>query len=346
MIENYEHYITKNIKSFYKRRIFSPLVYLITLAILWFSFSLGDIIKPSVINKYTSFESAFNSSSRYVKASLSDLYFTGYTSKENDDITGYYYYCMRNDNCSIVLLSPSSCEEGLPYIEEASIVGKLVRGKESYSRFIAEFSKDLEWDEAGLVSSVSDYYLNEPEYHIRTTVVMFAFYFTTLAYALICLLYYIACIFFPVLSATCQNLIVFGNPRQMLAEAENELATLPQLATEDMFITEHYFIMTSPYGNAIIPIDKILWIYKYSTLHKILWYHFSISYTLNICADKHIYIHCPKNTKSDIDGIIDYLSEANHKILVGFNEENRLKVQNIQGKPLHIEKLIALKKKL
>lgn len=45
---------------------------------------------------------------------------------------------------------------------------------------------------------------------------------------------------FPVLSPPCQNLIVFGHPGQILAEAEEELATLPQLATEDMFITEHY----------------------------------------------------------------------------------------------------------
>ena len=124
-------------------------------------------------------------------------------------------------------------------------------------------------------------------------------------------------------------------------EAEEELATLPQLATEDMFITEHYFIETSIYGNAIIPIDQIIWIYKYSTLHKFFWYHFSISYTLHISANKHLYIQCPKNIKSDIDGIIDYLSEANHDILVGFNEKNRLKVQEIQGTPMHFEKFIA-----
>lgn len=174
---------------------------------------------------------------------------------------------------------------------------------------------------------------------------MFVFYFGTLIYAVISLIFYILCIRFPVLAPACQNLVVFGNPHKLLAEAEEELATLPQLATEDMFITEHYFIMTSPYGNAIVPIKEILWIYKYSTLHKILWYHFSISYTLHISANKHLYIHCPKNTKSDIDGIIDYLAEANHDILVGFSEENRLKVQAVQGKPLHVERLLAWKKK-
>ena len=100
--------------------------------------------------------------------------------------------------------------------------------------------------------------------------------------------------------------------------------------------------MTSPYGNAIVPIQEILWIYKHSTLHKMLWYHFSISYTMHITANKHMYVNCPKNTKSDIDGIMDYLAEANHNILVGFNEENRLKVQAVQGKPFHIEKILCV----
>ena len=97
-----------------------------------------------------------------------------------------------------------------------------------------------------------------------------------------------------------------------------------------MFITEHYFIETSKYGIAIVPIREIIWVYKHSTLHKFFWYHFSISYTLHITANKHLYIHCPKNIKSDIDGIMDYLAEANHDILVGFSEENRLAVQEKQ----------------
>ena len=134
-------------------------------------------------------------------------------------------------------------------------------------------------------------------------------------------------------SPACRRLRLFGKPAVLLAQAEEELATLPQLATEDMFITEHYFIVLANYGVAVVPIQEIIWIYKYSTLHKILWHHFSISYTLHITANKHVYIQCPKNMKSDIDGIIDYLSEANHEILVGFNEENRLKVkQKMQKK--------------
>ena len=94
MIDNYEHYITKNIKSFYKRRLFSPVIYLILLFILWFAFSLGDIISPTRLSDDTSLEAAYKSSDRFVRASFKSLYFSGYTSKKGNDIDGYYYYCM------------------------------------------------------------------------------------------------------------------------------------------------------------------------------------------------------------------------------------------------------------
>ena len=245
MIDNYEHYITKNIKAFYKRRLFSPIVYIILLTVLWFAFSLGDILSPIHINDSVSFEAAYKDSDRYVKTTLKKLYFTGYTMKDGNDIKGYYYYCMRDEHCSIVLLAPSTCEEGLPSIDKLTVVGKIVKGKGTYTQFVNKLSKDLKWDSKGLSDTITGCYLNEPEYHLKTTIFMFVFYFGTLIYAVISLIFYILCIRFPVLAPACQNLVVFGNPHTLLAEAEEELATLPQLATEDMFITEHYFIMTS-----------------------------------------------------------------------------------------------------
>jgi hypothetical protein len=74
--------------------------------------------------------------------------------------------------------------------------------------------------------------------------------------------------------------------------------TLPQLATDDLFITEHFFIAVTDRTVAVVPIREIIWVYKHSTLHKFLWYHFSISYTLSLTARKHIYIQFPKNTKT------------------------------------------------
>lgn len=342
MIENFEHYITRNIRAFYKRRLTAPICYLLILLVLWFIFPIGEMTTPSQLSETDTLTSAYESDKEYVSVTLHDLSFTGYTMSRFGSINGYWYYGEQNDKFYIALLTPMTCEQGLPVIESATIRCRIVENNEIYQDLLTALAVDLNWTENGLRNQLSPYYYSEPDYNPLTNAALFIVYFGTMIYALICIGRYILYTKVPYLAPACQNLVVFGNPKAQLEEAEEELATLPQLATEDMFITEHYFILTSPYANAIVPIDQILWIYKHSTLNKFLWYHFSISYTLHITANKHLYIQCPKNLKSDIDGIIDYLSEANHNILVGFTEENRTKVQENQGKPFHIEKLTAL----
>lgn len=342
MTQNYEHYITRNIQAFYRRRIFSPFLYLCILISLWFVFSLSSLLVPPALEQSISFKTAYESGMRYSTVTFSDLTFTGYTSKRFGNTNGYYYYTLWQGNCVIVLLSPATSEEGNPHISQVTIKGQLEKSNDSYKRLLEAMAEDLNWTATGITTELPGYYYSEPDFHPRFTLLLFIAYFGSGLYALISLFQYLLYSRFPLLAPPCQNLVVFGHPRQMLEEAEQELATLPQLATEDMFITEHYFIMTSPFANAIVPISEILWIYKHSTLHKFLWYHFSISYTMHIIANKHFYIHCPKNIKSDIDGIMDYLAEANHNISVGFSEENRLKVESVLGKPFHIEKIYAL----
>lgn len=343
MINNYEHYISKNIKAFYRKRLFSPLIYLLVLALLWVLFSLGSILSPRTLSKDEKLGDSYSRASTYVRGTFTDLTFSGYTHKNwLNKTTGYYYYGIRQEQCYLLLLSPDSCEEGIPQIDKITVRCQIIHGKQSYSKILSNLANDLNWTEEGIHKQMPAYFYSEPDYHWNAVFCFFIFYFGSMGYAVLCLILYLIYIAFPFLSPPCLDLAVFGRPRALLDQAEEELATLPQLATEDMFITEHFFIVTSPYGNAIVPINEILWIYKHSTLHKFLWYHFSISYTLHITANNHFYIRCPKNIKSDIDGIMDYLAEANHDILVGFSEENRITVQKNMGNPFHVEKLVAL----
>ena len=342
MPESYDHYITNNIRAFYKRRLFAPILYLFLLLFFWLLLSLHAPLFPDSLDDAETLEEAYRGDKEYLQTTLHDLRFTGYTHNLFGRVTGYYYYTMRADECIIVLLSPSTSEQGLPLIESASLRGRIVRGteSESFGALLDKLSADLNWTENGIRNKVSSYLLSEPDYNRSGNFLLYGVVFLTGGYALVCLALFLLFIRFPLLSPPCQDLALFGNPRRLLAMAEEELATLPQLATEDMFITEHFFIATSIHGSAIIPISQIIWIYKYSTLHKFFWYHFSISYTLHISAKRHLYVRCPKNIKSDIDGIIDYLAEANHNILVGFSEENRLKVQEMQGSPVRFKKFI------
>lgn len=341
MIENYDHYITRSIRSVYKRKLIAPLLYLLALAALWFLFPLPDLLFPKSLTDYGNIGENYKNRDVYVEAELSDLYFTGYTNTLFGMTTGYYYYTVADGQCMFVLLTPRTCEEGLPFIEQVRIRGQILSEGRAYQQLADALAEDLSWTPEGLTGKVSSYLLSEPAFHSILGRLSLFLFFATGLYALLVIVSSIVYLSFPVLSPPCRRLGRFGKPSELLAQAEEELATLPQLATEDMFITEHYFIEIADSGIAVVPIREIIWIYKYSTLHKLFWYHFNISYTLHITTTRHLHLQCPKNRKTDIDGIIDYLAEANHDILVGFSEKNRLKVQEMQHPKLRFERLIA-----
>ena len=346
-MEQFQNYISKNIKIFYKKKLLSPILYILFLVFVWEHASLLSLVLPQELSSNTALDEYASAHSPYVSVTLSDLYFTGYTAKTGDDTYGYYYYANWNGKTTLVLLSGNTSEEGLPTISELQLRCKIEQRGDAEGEVLENLATDLSWTTAGIDSKVNTYFFNEPAAHHKAALILCGFLAITALYALFHFISCVVYILFPHLCPVIRQLSHYGNPKAILAQAEEELATLPQLATEDMFITEHYFIEVAQSGVALVPISEIIWIYKHSTLHKFLWYHFSISYTLCITANKHVYIQCPKNIKSDIDGIIDYLSEANHDILVGFSEENRLKVQRIQKTPLQLDKFLsAVQKKL
>lgn len=335
MQENYTHYISNSIKNLYRRRLIAPILYLLFAMILWLSPQVVSSMFPANLSALQDAERMYGQGDRYVSASLEDLKFTGYTRERFHRTTGYFYYTIDPDEetCYIILLSPSTCRRGVPELKKADIYGKILPADDSYDILLKNLADDLSWTDSGIRSKVNPCYLSEPDFGYLPGISLLFVLAASSASAIASVFFGLLFIFRPHLAPPCRTLKHFGNPKELLAFAEEELATLPQLATEDMFITEHFFIELSKYGIALVPIQEIIWIYKHSTLHKLLWYHFDISYTLHIVAKNRVHIHCPKNIQSDIDGIMDYLAEANHNILVGFSEENRQKAHAVQKGP-------------
>lgn len=327
MQENYDHYISKNIKALYRRRIAAPLLYLVFAAMIFGALPVASAAFPAKLAQISDMGQMRGKNDVYVSASLSNLKFTGYTKKTFGRVAGYFYYVENpeKNECCIALLSPSSCEQGLPEIESVQIRGKILSADGPYEELLENLAGDLAWTASGIRSKTCPFYLSEPDFRYGSGMFLFLLLSGSCAAAACSALLCLAYMKRPDLAPFCRKLRHFGNPKKLLEAAEEELATLPQLATDDMFITEHFFIELSKYGIAIVPIAEMVWIYKHSTLHKLFGHHFSISYTLHIVARHRVGIDCPKNIKSDIDGIIDYLAEANHDILVGFSEENRRK---------------------
>ena len=185
MPENYDHYITKNIKALYKRRLFSPIVYLIIVIVLWHVFSLTDLLFPVQLTDDVTLESAYRNDAANMHTTLTDLKFTGYTRNNFSGTSGYYYYTIRNDECIIVLLSPSTCEEGLPFIDEVTFTGKIKKSTVSFQSLLKNMSDDLGWTESGITSKVSGYYISEPDYNRTINTILITVIYGTSIYALL-----------------------------------------------------------------------------------------------------------------------------------------------------------------
>ena len=330
-MDNMDHLITKAIRSYFKNRLYAPIIYLVFLLALYILLPISQMMFPRTYDtENLSVQELYVDKEYYALFQFHDLHFTGYTSVWITGTRGYYYYTMVGEDCVVVLLDPVTCEQGNSSIADLTVEGRIIHDSPSQRSLLKNLAADFGWPEDGVRSIISDYTISEPDATNFASRFLVALFYVTGIFDLLCIIFYGLFIIFPKLSPQVLRLNAYGHAWDMFEHAEEELATLPQLATEDMFITEHYFIETSNYGVAIVPIDSIVWIYKYSTLHKLLWHHFAISYTLHITTERRHYIKCPKNIKSDIDGIMDYLAEANHNILVGFSEENRVLVEEMQ----------------
>ena len=212
MIENYEHYITRNICAFYKRRLFSPIVYLVILLLLWIIFPLGEIISPIPLKNAAQIEGVYEAKKEYVTVTFENLTFTGYTTSRFGSTNGYWYYGQKDDVCYIVLLTPFTCEEGNPSIEKLTASCRIVNHPKLYEQILNELATDLEWSPAGIANQLPPVFYSEPDYNPVTNFILILVYFGTLIYAITSLIRYTLFIYFPHLAPACQNLVVFGNP--------------------------------------------------------------------------------------------------------------------------------------
>ena len=179
MPDQFEHYITKNIKAFYKRRLLTPILYLIFLLVLWFVLSLSAPLFPDTLDAPDTLESTYRRHEEYISATLSDLKFTGYTQSFLGHISGYYYYTMRNDECIIVLLSPNTSEQGLPEIPQVSVRAKILHGSENFDELLNHLASDLNWTENGIHNKVSQYVLSEPDYNLLGNTLLYVVFFAS-----------------------------------------------------------------------------------------------------------------------------------------------------------------------
>ena len=205
-MENYEHYITKNIRELYQTKMVSPILYLILLVFLWIFSPISEMVFPEKITEKDDLESVYAKDVSFIQTDFSTLYFSGYTKTRFGITTGYYYYTTRNDECIVVLLSPSTSQEGLPEISSLTVQGRLVKGDKAYRELLVNLADTLDWTETGITSKVSPFYLSEPDCHNFGSYLLLFLYFASFLYATVHLILSIVYYRFPQIGrASCRE---------------------------------------------------------------------------------------------------------------------------------------------
>lgn len=323
--------IQNSIRTYYRDRYHWPLLYLAVLLVLVFFLPIFSLLAPSAMSSKSDL-AVFKKHNRvYGEYQLPTVYFTGYTSSWMGQTRGYYYYTSINDQIVILLLDPKTCEQGNPIINDVTFHGKLMKRGKAVDLMLSYLADDLDWTIEGINDTVSPYLISEPDATGLSTLVFKIIYCGSFIFTVLAILCHTVFFLFPRVSPTILTLHRFGNPYKILDEAEEELSTVLQLQSESIYITLNYFIKLDDSGVAIVPIKYIIWVYESPQSRHFLWHNYDITYTLHVVAAKHHEIRCSSNKKKATLEIIDYLTEANHRIITEYKEESRLKAEHIQN---------------
>lgn len=135
------HYIIKSIRSYYKRKLAAPIIFLAALVLLSFIFPIRSILAPKNITDSDSIETLYSKRVRYVSGTFTNAYFTGYRKRFMNRTNGYYYYVMHGDECIILLLKPDTCQSGEPKLDQVTINAKIIRNSHSEKELLKILQK-------------------------------------------------------------------------------------------------------------------------------------------------------------------------------------------------------------
>ena len=302
---------------------------LLVLVILFFIKSpLRDILFPFHTDKLSDIATAYNNDCRYVDLTVDTLYDSGIDCIRNGRKTGRYYYAFENNYCYFFLISVKqldayAAENGsdLSTVKNISIKAGITINPKVLNEIITDISHDLSWTHSGMSNSTSKYLISEPDYPFIRATIIAAILFAITVISVAVLLYSLVCICCPCVYRPVFRLRRYGKIREHIRQANAELKNAVRLNDGRFIITTNYLMICSTDEFQIIPLEYIVWAYKFSSYHPIKYKNRKITYTLCVYGKRHVSLISPHNFKINADNVLEYLHNYNPGILIGYSRE-------------------------
>lgn len=316
------HMIYHKIRIINLKRLIGTAVLLFITAGIFLIIPFYDMVSPVQIKDPASVIQLYQDNITYVAFTADMLYYTGYDYTENGKVMGSYYYNIYDDTCIYFLLPNAQCENRALTLSRVPIKARLQNGGKLQTELIQQMSADLGWTAQGLSAVSSRILINAVDYLPLKYIVLLLISLIIFVASLIIGLNTLSQLIYPLLYPACFHLRRYGSVKEQVRQAEAELHDIPLLKAGIFTITEHYLISITKSQLYLLPLDTIIWGYKHSNLHRFRLKRLRLTYTLRIMARKGLLLVADSQPKEDVDAVLDYLSDYNPEILIGYTKKN------------------------
>lgn len=316
--------LSATIKKINCRKLIMPSIFIVFCSIILHTTSICDIFTLPVVSSPAEAAASYHNGDIYVNATLTDLYYSGVNRSDKHKLRACYYYCLYENNCYYVLISASSLgiDSTSPappqHIASYNCKAKLESNEGESDSLTQLVSKKLNWTPQALNLMTSKVLINQYRMSQGREYILAGLLGIMSLSAIIHLIVIIVSLINPLLSRTVLRLSSYGNRNELYnmacAEFEDSHVYAPGIT-----LTDNFFIAYDKHNIHIVPLEAIVWAYKFGTLQNRLL-HLDISYSLSVVANdkKHYIVH--HKTKDAVELVLNALQTRFPEILIGYSE--------------------------
>lgn len=306
-----------------------PGILLTLIMAFYFNSPLHSILNPIHADKFSDIEAAYLRGDNYVNLTIDTLYDSGLEYIRNGKLAGRYYYAFENNICHFVLISAANLEKYSPkdgsdlsVLTDFKVKARITEDSSSLHDIIEYLSHDFSWTYSGMSNNTSKYLISEPDYpHVKVCIIL-AVLLVLASVTVLSLLYSLLCICCPYFYKSIIKLRHYGKIREQIRQVNMELKDTFFLNDEHFIITKSYLIICLADTFQIIPLNQIIWAYKFSSYHPLKYRNRKITYTLCIYGRHNVSLISPHHSKLNADRLLEYLRINYPDILIGYSREH------------------------
>ncbi len=300
-----------------------PGIFLIFCIFMLHVTKLYNLFSLPVVTNPAQAAAEYHNGTSYVNARLSNLYYTGVNRTSGRKVKGYYYYCLYDNNCYYILISPSvlgldgNSQTPPATLSEFNCKAKLDSNTAEIDTLNSMVSTNLNWTSQSLNMMSSKVLINQYRMSQGREYILLALIAFVSLLAILHELIIVISLINPLYSRTVLRLSRYGNKTELYQAACDEFESSHAYAP-GITLTDNFFIAYDKHNIHIVPLNVIVWAYKFGTMQTIMLRH-NISYSLSVVANdkKHYIVH--HKTKDAVELVLNALQTRFPEILIGYS---------------------------